>query len=114
MDSQQDMFATQETPKSKVNYGYLVLCDKTEGALNPFSLFPTSMFSNKEICEKWLSSTLDHSSRLRTLYTLDGLVPEKSFCLFGKIAEGEVRQKKYNFLAILKYLIFKSILKFRH
>ena len=82
------MFATQDTPKKKIKYGYLVLCDKNEGALNPFALFPCSMFSHKEIYEKWLTSILDNSSRLKTLHTLDGLVPEKNFCLFGKIDEG--------------------------
>ena len=99
MDSQEDMFATQATQvtqstqvtratqdvkKGQLNYAFLVLCDKNEEVMNPFGLFPRSMFSSKEILDRWLNSILDHSSRLKSLHTLDN-----NLSLFGKIEEGK-------------------------
>ena len=86
MNSQEDLFATQE-PKKKIKYDYVVLCDKDEHEPNPFSLYPTSMFKEGEIHVRWLESRLDESSRLRSLHTLKG-IPEKNLSLFGKVEEG--------------------------
>ena len=87
MDSQEDIFATQDEKKSKVNYAFLVLCDKNEDVMYPFAWYPRSMFSSSEIMDRWLHSILDHSSRLKSLNTLER-VPDKSLSLFGKIEEG--------------------------
>ena len=88
MSSQEDLFATQET-KKKVKYDFVVLCDKDENSQNPFSLFPTSMFSEKEIHVRWLESRLDDSSRLRSLQNLRG-IQDRNLSLFGKFDEGKV------------------------
>ena len=90
MSSQEDLFATQE-PKKKSKYDYVVLCDKDENEENPFSLYPVSMFSEKEIQVRWLESRLDNSSRIKSLHTLQG-IPDKNLSLFGKIDEGILRQ----------------------
>lgn len=58
-----------------------------EGVKNPFAAYPISMFSPTEINERWLDSILDHSSRVKTLSTLDGM-PDQKLSLFGKIDEG--------------------------
>ena len=87
MSSQEDLFATQEPKKTKVKYEYIVLCDKDDP--NPFSLYPTSMFSGQEINVKWLESILDDSSRLKNIQTLE-MMSEKHLSLFGKIDEGEI------------------------
>ena len=97
MDSQEDIFATQDSKKSKVNYAYLVLCDKSEDVMNPFACYPRSMFSQKEILDRWLDSILDHSSRLKSLHTLE-TIQDKSLSLFGKIEEG-------NFSILIYYYI---------
>ena len=86
MSSQEDLFATQETKKNS-KYEFLVLCDKDESSQNPFSLFPTNMFSEREIPVRWLESKLDDSSRLRSLQTLTG-IQDKNLSLFGKFSEG--------------------------
>lgn len=86
MQSQEDIFATQE-PSNKGKYGFVVLCDKDESVMNPFAVYPRTMFSSVEINERWLDSILDHSSRLRTLPTLERF-PNMSLCLFGKIDDG--------------------------
>ena len=102
MDSQIDIFATQDTKKPKVNYAFIVLCDKNEDVLNPFALYPRSMFSENEILERWLDAILDHSSRLKSLHTLERL-PHKTLSLFGKIEEGvpkEQRDAKVNSLNV--------------
>lgn len=92
MNSQEDLFATQEpfeTQKSKkIIYDFLILCNKDEGVTHPFALYPRSMFTSGEIIDRWLDSILDHSSRLKTLHTLEG-VYESSLALFGKIDEGK-------------------------
>lgn len=49
------------------------------------------MFNNREINERWLDSILDHSSRLKSLNTLERL-PNKNLSLFGKIAEGVLKE----------------------
>ena len=85
MDSQEDIFATQEPKKTKVRYEFLVLCDKGPEVKNPFALFPRSVFSEKEISDRWLDSILDHSSRLKSLNTLERL---GNLSLFGKIDDG--------------------------
>lgn len=87
MDSQEDIFATQEAKKPKMKYVFVVLCDKNEDVMSPFGLYPRSMFSGSEIHDRWLDSILDHSSRLKSLHTLE-TVPYKSLSLFGKIEEG--------------------------
>ena len=87
MNSQEDMFGTQEVKKSRLNYDFIVLCDKDPDVMSPFALYPRSMFSPMEILDQWLDSILDHSSRLKTLNTLGGL-PEKNLSLFAKIEEG--------------------------
>ena len=94
MDSQEDIFATQDAKKStqdakksKVNYAFLILCDKTEDVMYPFAWYPRSMFSSNEILDRWLYSILDHSSRLKSLDTLER-IPDKCLSLFGKIEEG--------------------------
>lgn len=89
MSSQEDMFATQEPKKSKLKYDFLVLCDKDGQVNNPFALYPRTMFANQEINDRWLHSILDHSSRLKSLNTLEGL-PEKNLSLFGKIESGNL------------------------
>lgn len=113
MDSQEDIFATQDTiatqnaTKSKVQYDFIVLCDKDEDVRNPFALYPRSMFSQREILDKWLHSILDHSSRLKSLDTLERL-PDKSLSLFGKIEQGILLFKLQNqyliiIIALLKF-----------
>ena len=87
MNSQEDIFATQEPIKKHVKYDFLVLCDKDENAQHPFSLYPTSMFSEKEINVRWLEAILDDSSRLKSIQTLER-IPNKNLSLFGKIVEG--------------------------
>ena len=87
MDSQEDIFATQQPIKKKITYDYVVLCDKHESCQEPFSLCPTSMFSESEIQRRWLDSVLDVSSRLKTLQTLERM-PDKNLSLFGKIQKG--------------------------
>ena len=89
MSSQEDIFATQETKKRKVQYEFVVLCDQDEDVPEPFSMYPTSMFSPREINRKWLDSILDDSSRLKRLSTLDQ-IQDKNLCLFGKIESGEI------------------------
>ena len=86
--TQEPQFATQET-KKKVKYDFLVLLDKDENTTNPFSLFPTSMFTEKEIHLRWLESILDDSSRLKSLNSIEG-IQDKNLSLFGKIDEGIV------------------------
>lgn len=86
MSSQEDLFATQVPPK-KVKYEYVVLCDKDENVANPFSQYPTDMFTSSEIHVRWLESKLDDSSRIKSLQTLEG-IPDKNLSLFGKIPEG--------------------------
>lgn len=88
MSSQVDMFSSQEppaTPKSRVKYGYIVLCNRNESIKYPFNLYSRSRFSMTEIQDRWLESILDNSSRLKNLQTLN--VHGKSLCLFGKIGE---------------------------
>ena len=87
MDSQEDIFATQVSPKSQINYAFLVLCDTNEDVKYPFAWYPRSMFNSSEILDRWLQSILDNSSRLKSLHTLERM-PEKSLSLFGKIEEG--------------------------
>ena len=87
MNSQEDMFGTQDTPKSKLHYDFVVLCDRDPEVMSPFALYPRSMFSTSEILDRWLDSILDHSSRLKPLHTLHGL-QDKNLSLFGKIEEG--------------------------
>lgn len=89
MSSQEDIFATQEPPPTpkKVEYEFVVLCDKDEGAPEPFSLYPRSMFLPNEIHGKWLDSILDDSSRLKSLHTLQRF-PETNLSLFAKIENG--------------------------
>ena len=74
-------------PKKKINYDYLVLCDKDENVSHPFALFPRAMFSSNEIPDRWVDSKLDDSSRLKSLNTLQGL-QDKQLALFGKIEGG--------------------------
>ena len=96
INSQQDMFATQpptqrpSQPKTKPKmvYGFVVLCDKDNEIENPFSFYPRHIFSKKEILDRWLSSTLDNSSRLRSLNVLEGVPNKTNMCLFGKIEAG--------------------------
>ena len=107
MSSQEDMFATQE-PKKKTKYDFLVLCDKDENTTNPFSLYPTNMFSQKEINEKWLESILDDSSRLKSLHSLQG-IPEKKLSLFGKIDEGIIIITIFSTLLIFLFFFLISI-----
>ena len=102
MDSQEDIFATQTATKSKVNYAYIVLCDKDEDVRNPFGWYPRSMFSSREILDRWLNSILDHSSRLKSLDTLQRL-NDKSLSLFGKVEEGI-----FNFMTFLHFFSFPS------
>ena len=116
MGSQEDLFATQEPlfatqdplfatqeRKKKVKYDFLVLCDKDDKSPNPFSLYPTSMFSTKEIHLRWLESVLDDSSRLRSLTTLEGL-GEKNLSLFGKIDEGiQLRACVHPFFSFINF-----------
>ena len=83
MNSQEDIFATQTT--KKIKYDFLVLCNKEETILHPFSIFAREDFSNREINDRWLESILDHSSRLKTLSTLG---VNRTLSLFGKIDEG--------------------------
>lgn len=88
MDSQEDIFATQQQPKKKkTNYEFLVLCDKDEKATEPFSMYPASMFSDNEILGRWLDSILDSSSRLKTIQSLQKS-HNKNLCLFGKVPSG--------------------------
>ena len=93
MDSQEDIFATQQDKKKNVKYDFVVLCDKDEHAQEPFSLCPITMFSENEIQVRWLESVLDASSRIKTLQTLE-MMPDKSFSLFGKIDAGEYRSSR--------------------
>lgn len=86
MSSQDDLFATQES-KKKNKYDFVVLCDKDENEPNPFSLYPTDMFTENEIKARWLESRLDDSSRLKSLSNLQG-IPEKNLSLFGKVDAG--------------------------
>ena len=93
MSSQEDIFATQiPKKKKKVEYEFVVLCDKDESTPEPFSLYPTSMFNNNEILPKWLDSVLDDSSRLKSINTLERL-PGKQLSLFGKIERGIVHRR---------------------
>lgn len=91
MSSQEDLFATQESKKNKVKYDFVVLCDRDDQ--NPFSLYPTIMFSETEINVKWLESILDDSSRLKSLQTLQRM-PGKNLSLFGKIVEGTPKKQR--------------------
>ena len=100
--SQEDPFATQQ-PKKKVKYNYVVLCDKDEMQLNPFSLFPTNMFSEKEISVRWLESILDDSSRLKSLQGLKG-IGDKNLSLFGKVDEGIYLRFLYSFYIYLFFI----------
>lgn len=86
-NSQEDIFGTQAPVKQKVKYGFVVLCDKDDQVSNPFAVYPRTMFSGKEILDRWLDSILDHSSRLKSLHTLERL-PDKNLSLFGKIEDG--------------------------
>ena len=89
MQSQEDIFATQTQTlkKPKPTYDFLVLCNQDENVQDPFGLYPRGIFSETEIQDKWLDSILDHSSRLKSLQTLERL-PGFKFSLFGKIEEG--------------------------
>lgn len=87
MNSQEDMFATQEPKKKKIRYEFVILCDKDGDAPQPFSLYPTMMFTEDEIQIKWLESILDESSRLKSLNTIES-ISGKNLSLFGKIEEG--------------------------
>ena len=98
MDSQEDIFATQQ-PKKKVKYDHVVLCDKDENAEEPFSMYPTSMFSETEILGRWLDSILDSSSRLKTLLNLQK-VHNKNLCLFGKVPAGIIITTTMHYLYV--------------
>lgn len=87
MQSQNDMFATQDIRK-KVKYGFIVLCEHDFHIGSPFTSYPRSMFSNTEIPDKWLESILDQYSRLKILNSLERQIPGKNLSLFGKIEEG--------------------------
>ena len=91
MDSQEDIFATQEPKKKKTKYNFVVLCDKDEHAQEPFSVCPTNMFSENEIQGRWLDSVLDASSRIKTLTTLE-MMQDRNFSLFGKFEEGIIHK----------------------
>ena len=132
MQSQEDIFATQtqalsqsqsqsqtqsqSTTSKKPKYDFLVLCDQDENVQEPFGLFPRAIFSESEIQDKWLDSILDHSSRLKSLQTLERL-PGFRFSLFGKIEEGIYIYKSiyiyiYIYIKIYIYsLSMKHILK---
>ena len=102
MNSQIDLFEDFVPKKTKVKYDFLVLCDKDEAVKYPFASFPRSMFSAKEVQDRWLDSILDDSSRLKSLNTLEGL-PNKQFALFGKIEQGiskDLRDSTINSLNI--------------
>ena len=86
MQSQVDIFASQDNPK-KSKYGYVVLCDQDVHVANPFAWYPRSIFTTEEIPEKWLDSILDYTSRLKSLGTFERM-PGKNFSLFGKIDDG--------------------------
>lgn len=81
MNSQEDLFAPD-----KPKYTFLVLCDKDQNNMSPFAAYPRSIFSNKEIQDRWMDSILDNISRLKTLNSLQ--IPDKHFSLFGKIDSG--------------------------
>lgn len=115
MQSQEDIFATQtqcqpETQpvkKTKIKYDFVVLCDLDENVKNPFALYPRGMFSGTEIQDKWLDSILDHSSRLKSLQTLERL---PGFSLFGKIEEGSFYILNLFFLQLLIFFFIISLL----
>ena len=108
MDSQEDIFATQDVKKSKINYAFVVLCDKDEEVMNPFSLYPRTMFTSNEIMDRWLNSILDHSSRLKSLHTLERL-PDKSLSLFGKIEEGMIQPSCWQTFRERSFGVFPSL-----
>ena len=87
-NSQEDLFGP-DPKKPKVKYNFLVLCDKDEGERFPFASYPRSMFSTREIMDKWIDSILDDSSRLKSLSSLEGM-QDKQFALFGKFEEGSL------------------------
>lgn len=54
--------------------------------MSPFAAYPRSMFSAKEIQDRWMDSILDNVSRLKNINSLK--IQEKNFCLFAKIDSG--------------------------
>lgn len=86
INSQEDLFGDQRKPK--VQYDYVVLCDKDEAEKYPFASYPRTMFQKGEILDKWIDAILDDSSRLKSMNTLQG-IGDKQLCLFGKFEEGE-------------------------
>ena len=93
--SQEDLFATDnENRNKKISYPFLVLYDKDHSNSSPFAVYPRSMFSSKEIQDRWIDSILDNFSRLKPL-TLMQLGPGKFFCLFGKIDSGNSVRRNF-------------------
>lgn len=98
--SQRDMFESQGSPLSQsilqmdgnvsthtTEYTNLLFFDWAVDNRRPFEIFPRTLFSDKEIKERWLNSILDENSRIMTLPPLKSL-PGKTFSLFGKIEKG--------------------------
>lgn len=83
--SQEDPFAN-EVMEGPVKYDHVVLYDKS-GNSSPFGAYSTTMFSEKEIKPRWISSVLDSYSRKKDLCPLE-MLPESIYCLFGKIESG--------------------------
>ena len=98
------MFSTQETARTVFIYQYLVLFDWTLDLRRPFHIFPRTMFSKKEILDKWVEATLDCRSRIKTLKPLEGL-PGKTFSLFAKVEQGIKLQKNNSLCAFYKMRI---------
>ena len=87
---------------TKKKYPFITLFDRSPNEQKPFGWYPRSMFSEKEIKDRWLSTILDHSSRTKELFFEQ--IPDRSFSLFGKMDDGKKKEKKISYHTIPLFL----------
>lgn len=94
-------------PLTKLDWGYIIIFNWDEGAVNPFKIYPCKAFEN-DIKDKFIDKHLADQFRVRKLKPMKSL-PGETVSLFGKM---EASEFFLNFISI-RFCIFFFIYNYK-